>query len=120
MLLAAALLGLGQTAATQILQAEVHLTSPADRRGVAGTTYMLLGNIGGAGTGLWGAVSSAAGYGVTYALAGGPALLGWIFHGAYWGQRKKGKAPSEGASPKPCQAAAPQRTNCKTGKRAVQ
>ena len=120
MLVAAALLGLGQTAATQILQAEVLLTSPVDRRGVAGTTYMLLGNIGGAGTGLWGAVSSAAGYGITYALAGGATLLGWIFHGAYWGQRKKGEAPCEEASSKPCQAATCQLTDCKPGKRAVQ
>ena len=96
--------------------------SPARRTagGWRGTTYMLLGNIGGAGTGLWGAVSSAAGYGVTYGLAGGATLLGWIFHGAYWGKRKKGKAPSEGASSKPCQAATCQLTDCKPGKRAVQ
>ena len=92
MLLSAVLLGLGHTAVTQVLQAEVLLTSPADRRGVASTTYMLLGNIGGMGTALWGAVSSGAGYGVTYALAGAATLLGCLFHGVYWRKRQDNSA----------------------------
>lgn len=90
MLLSAVLLGLGHTAATQILQAEVLLTSPADRRGIASTTFMLLGNIGGMGTALWGGISSAAGYMTTYVLAGAATLLGCVFHGAYWKKRQDG------------------------------
>ncbi len=90
MLLSAVLLGLGYTAVTQVLQAEVLLTSPVERRGVAGTTFMLLGNIGGMGTALWGRVSSGAGYGATYILAGAATLLGCLFHGVYWRKRQEG------------------------------
>ncbi len=81
-------IGLGHTAVTQVLQAEVLLTSPADRRGVASTTFMLLGNIGGMGTALWGAVSSGAGYAAAYTLAGAATLLGCLFHGVYWRKRQ--------------------------------
>ncbi len=85
MLVSAVLIGLGITAVTQLLQAEVLVTTPSERRGVASTTFMLMGDIGnGAGAALWGALSAGAGYMVTYLLAGGSTLVGCVFHEVYW------------------------------------
>ncbi len=85
MLVSAVLIGLGITAVTQLLQAEVLVTTPSERRGVASTTFMLMGDIGnGAGAALWGALSAGAGYMVTYLLAGVSTLVGCVFHEVYW------------------------------------
>ena len=85
MLGSAVLIGLGITAVTQLLQAEVLVTTPSERRGVASTTFMLMGDIGnGAGAALWGALSAGAGYMVTYLLAGVSTLVGCVFHEVYW------------------------------------
>ena len=103
MLVAAALLGLGQTAATQILQAEVLLTSPEDRRGVAGTTYSCsLGNIGGAG-------HRPLGSGLLRGGVWGNLRLGRRRHpagvdlprGVLGEAQKKGKLPLKGPLPSP-------------------
>ena len=77
------------TAVTQLLQVEVMLAVPSERRGLASTAFMLMGDIGnGAGAAIWGAVSAGAGYVLTYALAGLSSLMGCLFHGAYWKKRK--------------------------------
>ncbi len=90
MLLSAVLMGLGLTAATQLLQAQVMLTTPSEHRGVASTVFTFMGDIGtGAGAALWGALSAGAGYTVTYLLAGASTLAGGVFHGAYW-KRNRG------------------------------
>lgn len=90
MLLSAVLMGLGLTAATQLLQAQVMLTTPGEHRGVASTVFTFMGDIGtGAGAALWGALSAGAGYTVTYLLAGTSTLAGGVFHGAYW-KRNRG------------------------------
>lgn len=90
MLLAAVVMGVGLTAATQLLQAEVMLTTPEEHRGVASTVYTFMGDIGnGAGAALWGAVSTGAGYTITYLLAGVSTLAGCVFHGAYWKSKPK-------------------------------
>ena len=89
MLAAAVLIGVGITAVTQLLQAETLITVPADRRGMAGTAYMLMGNIGtGLGAAALGAVSTASGYSLTYALAGGLTLLSLPIHFPYWHRRE--------------------------------
>ncbi|QQR29057.1 MFS transporter [Acutalibacter muris] len=90
MLLSAVLMGLGLTAAAQLLQAQVMLTTPSEHRGVASTVFTFMGDIGtGAGAALWGALSAGAGYTVTYLLAGASTLAGGVFHGAYW-KRNRG------------------------------
>lgn len=90
MLLSAVLMGLGLTAATQLLQAQVMLTTPGEHRGVASTVFTFMGDIGtGAGAALWGALSAGAGYTVTYLLAGASTLVGCLFHGVYWAERKR-------------------------------
>ena len=72
---------LGLTAATQLLQAQVMLTTPGEHRGVASTVFTFMGDIGtGAGAALWGALSAGAGYTVTYLLAGASTLAGGVFH----------------------------------------
>ena len=89
MMLSAVLVGVGITAVTQLLQVEVMLAVPSERRGLASTAFMLMGDIGnGAGAAIWGAVSAGAGYVLTYALAGVSTLMGCLFHGAYWKKRK--------------------------------
>lgn len=89
MLLSAVLAGIGITAVTQLLQAEVMLTIPGERRGVANTAFMLAGDIGGGiSTMLWGAVSTGIGYSVTYLLAGASAVFGLLFHTVYWKKRE--------------------------------
>lgn len=88
MLTAAVLIGVGLTAVTQLLQAETLITTPPERRGLAGTVFMLMGNIGtGIGAALLGAVSTASGYAAAYALAGGVTLLALLIHFPYWHQR---------------------------------
>lgn len=88
MLLSAVLVGVGLTAVTQLLQVEVLTSVPDARRGVATSTFMLLGDIGnGVGAAIWGAVSSGAGYAITYALAGASTLAGCLFHRIYWKKR---------------------------------
>ena len=90
MLLSAVLMGLGLTAAAQLLQAQVMLTTPSEHRGVASTVFTFMGDIGtGAGAALWGALSAGAGYTITYLLAGASTLAGGVFHGAYW-KRNRG------------------------------
>lgn len=90
MLLSAVLMGLGLTAAAQLLQAQVMLTTPGEHRGVTSTVFTFMGDIGtGAGAALWGALSAGAGYTVTYLLAGTSTLAGGVFHGAYW-KRNRG------------------------------
>lgn len=85
----AVLVGIGITAVTQLLQVEVLTAVPSRRRGLASTTFMLMGDIGnGAGAAIWGAVSAGAGYALTYALAGVSTLMGCVFHGMYWKKRK--------------------------------
>lgn len=85
MLLSALLIGLGFTAVTQIFQAEALVSVSSDRRGLASTVYMLLGSFGnGAGSALWGAISTASGYTLTYALAGLSTLAGVVIHQIYW------------------------------------
>ena len=89
MMLSAVLVGVGITAVTQLLQVEVMLAVPSERRGLASTAFMLMGDIGnGAGAAVWGAVSAGAGYVLTYALAGVSTLVGCLFHGTYWKKRK--------------------------------
>lgn len=89
MMLSAVLVGVGITAVTQLLQVEVMLAVPSERRGLASTAFMLMGGIGnGAGAAVWGAVSAGAGYVLTYALAGVSTLMGCLFHGVYWTKRK--------------------------------
>lgn len=89
MLISAVLTGVGITAVTQLLQAEVMLTIPGERRGVANTAFMLAGDIGGGiSVMLWGVLSASAGYTVTYLAAGGTVLFGFLFHAAYWKKRK--------------------------------
>lgn len=62
MLAAAVLIGVGLTAVTQLLQAQTLTTTPPERRGLAGTVFMLMGNIGtGVGAALLGAVTTAHG-----------------------------------------------------------
>ncbi|ANU52778.1 MFS transporter [Acutalibacter muris] len=88
MMLSAVLVGVGITAVTQLLQVEVMLAVPSERRGLASTIFMLMGDIGnGAGAAIWGAVSAGAGYVLTYALAGASTLMGCLFHGVYWKKR---------------------------------
>lgn len=73
MMISAVLIGVGITVVTQLLQVEVLTAVPIERRGLASTTFMLLGDIGnGAGAAIWGSVSAGAGYVLTYALAGLP------------------------------------------------
>lgn len=85
MLLSAVLVGLGFTAVTQIYQAESFAVVPSDRKGLAGIAFILLGNVGyGAGSAVWGALSTGTGYFVTYLLAGASALVGLVFHALYW------------------------------------
>lgn len=85
MLLSAVLVGLGVTAVTQIYQAESFAVVPSDRKGLASIAFILLGNVGsGAGATVWGALSTGAGYFVTYLLAGASALIGFVFHALYW------------------------------------
>ena len=89
MLISAVLTGVGITAVTQLLQAEVMLTIPGERRGVANTAFMLAGDIGGGiSVMLWGVLSASAGYTATYLAAGGTVLFGFLFHAAYWKKRK--------------------------------
>lgn len=88
MMLSAVLVGVGITAVTQLLQVEVLVAVPSQRRGLASTVFMLMGDIGnGAGAAIWGAVSAGAGYVLTYALAGASTLVGCLFHGVYWKKR---------------------------------
>ena len=88
MMISAVLVGVGITAVTQLLQVEVMLAVPNERRGLASTAFMLMGDIGnGAGAAIWGAVSAGAGYVLTYALAGASTLMGCLFHGVYWKKR---------------------------------
>ena len=89
MMLSAVLVGVGITAVTQLLQVEVMVAVPSQRRGLASTAFMLMGDIGnGAGAAIWGAVSAGSGYVLTYALAGVSTLMGCLFHGVYWKKRK--------------------------------
>ena len=89
MLLSAVAVGIGLTAVTQIFQAESFSVVPEDHRGLAGTAFMLSGSIGtGLGSSVFGAVSAAAGYTITYALAGISALTGLVFHRRYWRKDK--------------------------------
>lgn len=89
MMISAVLVGVGITAVTQLLQVEVMLAVPNERRGLASTTFMLMGDIGnGVGAAIWGTVSAGAGYVLTYALAGTSTLMGCLFHGVYWMKRK--------------------------------
>lgn len=84
MMLSAVLVGIGLTAVNQLLQVEVLIAVPEERRGVANSAFMLLGDIGnGAGAALWGAVSARAGYAFMYALAEASTLGGCLFHGMY-------------------------------------
>lgn len=89
MMLSAVLVGVGITVVTQLLQVEVMVAVPSQRRGLASTVFMLMGDIGnGAGAAIWGAVSAGAGYVLTYALAGASTLIGCVFHDVYWKKRK--------------------------------
>lgn len=87
--LAAVLIGVGITAVSQLLQVQVMTSVSDDRRGLANTVFMLLGDIGnGAGAAIWGAVSAGAGYALTYALAGASTLFASLFQGVYQRNRK--------------------------------
>lgn len=91
----AILIGVGITAVSQLLQVQVMTSVPEDRRGLANTTFMLLGDVGnGAGAAIWGAVSAGAGYTLTYALAGISILIACLFQGIY---RRKGKTTLDDA-----------------------
>lgn len=90
MLISAVLMGIGFTAVTQIFQAESFAKVPSDHRGLAGTAFMLSGNIGsGLGSSVWGAVSTGIGYTITYTLAGISAFVSFIFHKLYWNKECK-------------------------------
>lgn len=90
MLISAVLMGIGFTAVTQIFQAESFAKVPSDHRGLAGTAFMLSGNIGsGLGSSVWGAVSTGIGYTITYTLAGVSAFVSFIFHKLYWNKECK-------------------------------
>lgn len=93
MLLSAVVMGLGLTASTQLLQAQVMLTTPGEHRGVASTVFTFMGDIGtGAGAAVWGAVSANAGYTPTYLLAGLSTLAGCVFHNIYWVKKRDGSS----------------------------
>jgi len=89
MLIAAALVGVGYTVVTQLLQAECFICVPGEYRGLTGTAYMLTANCGtGLGSSIWGFVSNGLGYMVTYALAAGTSLVCLVFHGIHCKKRK--------------------------------
>jgi len=76
MMVSAVLVGVGITAVTQLLQVEVLTAVPDERRGLASTAFMLLGDIGNdTGSAVWSAVSVGAGYVLTYVLAGVSTLV---------------------------------------------
>lgn len=78
MLISSILMGIGITFVTQLTQ--VYVLSHADehRRGAANTTWMLLGDLGtGAGSMLWGYISTNFGYFMTYLLSAAVMGIGY-------------------------------------------
>ena len=70
MLVSSALIGVGITLFTQLIQVHVLVSVPENRRGVAGSTLMLFQNIGnGLGAALFGSMTVSLGYGITYIVS---------------------------------------------------
>ena len=85
MLLASVLLGIGITFVVQLTQ--VHVLDHADehRKGVANATWMLLGDLGtGAGSMIWGYVSTSFGYLTTYLLSAAAMGISYLIGRAKW------------------------------------
>lgn len=77
MLVASLLLGIGMTVVIQLLQVRVLSMVAENRRGVANSTFMLVGDVGnGLGATVWGGVSSYFGYLWTYLLSAAMVLIG--------------------------------------------
>ena len=76
MMIASAIMAIGGTLYSQYLQADILLSVPNERRGVANSTLMLAQDLGtGAGASTFGVVSENLGYTVTFIAAG---LMTWL------------------------------------------
>lgn len=88
------LAGFGLGIATPLINALVFRFAPEDRRGVANSTFGLMGDLGtGAGGALWGGVTQYAGYTAAYLLSAASVLAAGVLHAARLapklGSRKK-------------------------------
>ena len=91
MFVSSVLLGIGITFVTQLTQVYVLNHADEHRKGVANTTWMLLGDLGtGAGSMLWGFVSTNFGYFITYLLSAAVMGMGYPVGKFKLGKRKVG------------------------------
>lgn len=82
--IASILFGMGMAISTQILHVIILELVPENRRGVANSTYMLLGDIGmGVGATIWGVTSAYGGYTLTYILSALVIAIAAITHIIY-------------------------------------
>jgi predicted MFS family arabinose efflux permease len=89
-IIAAIMVGIGMTAASQLLQVQILSSVPDNKRGVANSVYMLLSDTGnGIGSALWGFISTGSGYVLTYIAAGMITAVACLFHSFYWKKKQK-------------------------------
>lgn len=82
------LFGVGVSLITQLLQVLMFRMVPENRRGVANSTYMLLGDIGmGLGATIWGVTSAYGGYTITYILSAVVIVVAIFLHLAFLAPR---------------------------------
>jgi len=81
MLIASILLGIGVTMIQQLIHVKILHGVEENRRGVANSTFQLLGDIGnGVGATVWGNVASYGGYFITFILAAASTLFAGMIH----------------------------------------
>lgn len=79
MLASGVVMGIGITLTTQLLQVKILTDAEQNRRGVANSTFMLLGDIGvGAGAAVCGAVAEGSGYTLMFLVAAAATLAGAV------------------------------------------